>query len=73
LGVSVRRAARYAWAVGFWEPRFRPAGLALAHRLGLMTTVYTVNDERRMRELVSLGVDGIFSDRPGLLRRVVRG
>lgn len=73
LGVSIRRAARYAWAVGFWEPRVRPAGLALARQLGLLTTVYTVNDERRMRELCALGVDGIFSDRPALLREVVRG
>lgn len=73
LGVSIRRAAPYAWAVGFWEPRVRPAGLALARRLGLLTTVYTVNDERRMRELAALGVDGIFSDRPKLLQRVLRG
>ena len=73
LGVSIRRAASYAWAVGFWEPRVRPAGLALARRLGLLTTVYTVNDEQRMRELAALGVDGLFSDRPDLLRRVVRG
>ena len=73
LGVSVRRASAYAWAVGFWEPRVRPAGLALARSLGLVTTVYTVNDERRMRELASLGVDGLFSDRPDLLRRVLQG
>ena len=68
LGVSIRRAARYAWAVGFWDPRVRPRGLELAHSLGLRATVYTVNDAARMRELAALGVDGIFSDRPELLR-----
>jgi glycerophosphoryl diester phosphodiesterase len=72
LGVSIRRAARYAWGVGFWDARARPAGLALARRLGLATTVYTVNDEPRLRELVSLGVDGIFTDRPQLLQQVLR-
>ena len=61
LGVSIRRAARYAWGVGFWDPRVTRRGLAAARRLGLVTTVYTVNDERRMRELVALGVDGIFT------------
>lgn len=70
--VSIRRAARYAWAAGFWDPRAGRRGLALAQRLGLRTTVYTVNDERRMRELLELGVDGIFTDRPELLRSVLR-
>ena len=72
LDVSIRRAARYAWAVGFWDPRVRRRGIELAHALGLKTTVYTVNDEARMRELAALGVDGIFSDRPELLRQALR-
>jgi glycerophosphoryl diester phosphodiesterase len=71
--VSVRRAARYAWAAGFWDPRAVRRGLELAQRLGLKATVYTVNDEQRMRELVGLGVDGIFTDRPDLLLGIVRG
>ena len=71
--VSIRRAARYAWAAGFWDPRAGRRGLALAKRLGLRTTVYTVNDEQRMRDLIELGVDGIFTDRPELLRSVLRG
>ena len=73
LGVSIRRASRFAWGVGFWAPRARARGLALARRLGLRTAVYTVNDERRMRGLVALGVDGIFTDRPDLLLGLVRG
>ena len=43
-------------------------GLRRAASLGLRTTVYTVNDETRMRRLAALGVDGIFTDRPALLR-----
>jgi glycerophosphoryl diester phosphodiesterase len=70
-GVSIRAASSYAWAVGFHDPRVTLRGVARARRLGLETTVYTVNDERRMRELAELGVSGIFSDRPALLREVV--
>jgi len=73
LGVSIRRAARFAWGVGFWDPRVGSRGLALARRLGLRTTVYTVNDESRMRALMELCVDGIFTDRPELLLTLVRG
>lgn len=67
-GTSIRAAAGYAWAVGFHDPRVTARGLARARDLGLRTTVYTVNDAGRMRALAALGVDGIFSDRPALLR-----
>jgi len=68
FGVSIRAAARYAWGVGFHDQRVTRRGLARAHTFGLATTVYTANDAARMRELATLGVDGIFSDRPALLR-----
>lgn len=70
-GVSIRAAARYAWAVGFHDPRVTRRGLARARALGVETTVYTVNDAARMRELAALGVSGIFSDRPALLREAL--
>lgn len=70
-GASIRAAARYAWGVGFHDKRITRRGLAKARGLGLATAVYTVNDAARMRELVELGVDGMFSDRPDLLRRVL--
>ena len=31
---------------------------------------FTINDEREMSSLIRLGVAGIQTDRPGLLRRV---
>jgi glycerophosphoryl diester phosphodiesterase len=71
FGASIQRAARYAWGVGFHDRRVTKRGLAKAKRLGLLATVYTVNEPDRMRELATLGVDGIFSDRPDLLRRVL--
>ncbi len=71
FGVSIRRAAGYAWAAGFADAIATRRGLARARRLGLETTVYTVNEPQRMRELAALGVTGIFSDRPDLLRAEV--
>lgn len=56
-----------------WEGRpvvSRPV-VELAHRSGLAVHVWTVNDEPAMRALLDLGVDGILSDRPSVLRRVV--
>ena len=50
LGVSIRAASSYAWGVGFWDPRVTGRGLAKARKLGLATTVYTVNEPERMRE-----------------------
>ena len=66
-------AATRFWGVGFEDGTARPRVLRRARGLGLATTVYTVNDEARMRELAALGVTGIVSDRPDLLRSVIRG
>jgi glycerophosphoryl diester phosphodiesterase len=63
FGVSIRRAAS-AWAAGFQNERVTPRGLAAARRLGLETTVYTVNDSARLLELRNLGVTGVFTDDP---------
>jgi glycerophosphoryl diester phosphodiesterase len=42
--------------------------IASAHRTGLPVHVWTVNDATTMRELLDLGVDGIMTDRPRMLR-----
>ncbi len=70
-GVSIATAAKYAWGVGFHDPRVRPRGIAKASALGLATTVYTVNEPARIRELELLGVDGLFTDRPDLALRTI--
>jgi glycerophosphoryl diester phosphodiesterase len=64
-------AARF-WGVGFEDETARPRRIALAHSLGLATLVFTVNDPARMRELASLGVTGILTDRPALALAEVR-
>jgi glycerophosphoryl diester phosphodiesterase len=44
-----------------------PELAATARRRNLKLHVWTVNDERRMRELIEIGVDGIITDRPDRL------
>jgi glycerophosphoryl diester phosphodiesterase len=46
--------------------------IAAARRCGLEVQVWTVNDEAEMERLIDLGVDGIITDRPGLLKAVLR-
>jgi glycerophosphoryl diester phosphodiesterase len=65
VGIYVSiRGAHGAWAAGFKDSRVTDRGLRAAQRLGLVPLVYTVNDERRMRELADAGVAGLFTDRP---------
>jgi glycerophosphoryl diester phosphodiesterase len=45
--------------------------LAHFHRLGIPVHVWTVDEEAEMRELLALGVDGIVTDRPDVLARVL--
>jgi glycerophosphoryl diester phosphodiesterase len=62
--------AEQFWGIGFEEPT-RADWIADAQARELATTVFTVNDPGRMLELAELGVTGIFTDRPGLLRRTL--
>lgn len=48
-----------------------PAVIDTAHRAGLEVHVWTIDDPAEMRRLLDLGVDGIMSDRPDLLRQVL--
>ena len=63
-------SAALFWGIGFEEPT-RAEWIADAQARGLATTVFTVNEPERMRELAGLGVTGIFTDRPGLARQAL--
>ncbi|HZO74628.1 MAG TPA: glycerophosphodiester phosphodiesterase [Ktedonobacteraceae bacterium] len=45
--------------------------IARAHRLGMEVYYWTIDDVPTMRELIELGADGIFTNRPDLLKGVV--
>jgi len=47
-----------------------PSFVRHAHRRGVPVHVWTINDEAEMHRLLDLGVDGIMTDRPELLRSV---
>ena len=57
-----------------WSPSYRglrAAELREAHKLGLKVVVWTVNAPADMASLIDLGVDGIITDYPDRLRRVM--
>ena len=57
---------------GRWQvvdPRF----VAAAHRRGLPVHVWTIDDPAEMHRLLDMGVDGIMTDRPAVLRDVLEG
>ena len=41
------------------------------HELGMTISVYTINSGQEMREYINLGVDGIITNYPGVLRDIL--
>jgi glycerophosphoryl diester phosphodiesterase len=62
----VKAAGGWAWSP--FHGDLTAALLADAHRLGLKVIPWTVNDRATMDRLIDLGVDGMISDYPDLLR-----
>lgn len=48
-----------------------PSFVKAMHRRGVSVQVWTINDEATMRRLIRMGVDGILTDDPVLLKRVL--
>ncbi|MCK1358403.1 glycerophosphodiester phosphodiesterase [Bradyrhizobium sp. 199] len=71
-GGSLPRTIKAAGGA-IWSPYFGDVTAALvseAHGVGLRVVVWTVNKREDMARMIELGVDGIISDRPDLLRQV---
>jgi glycerophosphoryl diester phosphodiesterase len=58
-------------AVNPWDPFVDAAFMTAARAAGLRVYPWTVDDPDRMRALVELGVDGIITNVPDVLRTVV--
>jgi len=72
-GGSVPRLVKAA-GCAVWSPNARDLTaqtLTEAHKEGLKVIVWTVNEESEMNALVESGVDGIISDYPDRLRKVL--
>ena len=75
FGGSVPRAVAAAGG-RIWSPYYRDidtAKVAEAHGLGLQVIAWTVNDPKEIAALIDIGVDGIISDRPDILRTIAAG
>ena len=57
----------HAFGFAIVEPGF----VARAHRAGIAVDVWTVDDAAEMHRLLDLGVDGIMTDSPSVLRAVL--
>jgi glycerophosphoryl diester phosphodiesterase len=51
--------------------RMTPRFVQAVHRYGMLTWPYTVDDPERMRTLIAMGVDGLITNRPGVLNDVL--
>ena len=70
---SVPRMVKAAGG-GTWAPYFgdlTETARKEAHDLGLRVAVWTVNDPAQIKKMLDLGVDGITSDRPDLVRQAM--
>jgi glycerophosphoryl diester phosphodiesterase len=71
-GGSLPRTIKEAGGA-IWSPYFgdvTPALIAESHGLGLSVVVWTVNKPDDIARMIDIGVDGIISDRPDLLRKL---
>jgi glycerophosphoryl diester phosphodiesterase len=70
-GGSVPRTIKAAGGA-IWSPYVRdlsPELVAESHALGLKVVVWTANQPADIARLIEMGVDGIISDRPDILRK----
>jgi glycerophosphoryl diester phosphodiesterase len=63
----IRAVLRKEWKLTVVTPRFVRA----AHRVGLAVHVWTIDEVPEMRQLIHMGVDGIMTDKPSELTRVL--
>jgi glycerophosphoryl diester phosphodiesterase len=71
-GKSLPRTIKAAGGA-IWSPYFRDVDaelIAESHQLGLKVVVWTVNNPEDIARMIDIGVDGVISDHPDLLRKI---
>lgn len=63
---ELKRLKSYASGVGVNWDAITPSFVETMHKEGMDVHAFTVNDEDTIRLLLTLGVDGIFTDKPDL-------
>jgi len=61
---DLKELTQYASGVGVNVDAVNSEFIEAMHRENLLVHPYTVNDEKTMRHLIKIGVNGIFTDRP---------
>ncbi len=56
--------------ISFYSGFCKLADVNFYHSIGVKVFVYTVNKEQNMRKFIAMGVDGIKTDKPALLKKV---
>lgn len=59
--------------ISVWAPALEDDFVTGCHGLGISVTAWTVNDPSDMRRLIGCGVDGVVTDHPEVLGRILRG
>jgi glycerophosphoryl diester phosphodiesterase len=57
--------------IGWADADVTREGIALAHEFSLKVFDFTVDDDARAAELIAFGIDGIISNRPAEIQRIV--
>lgn len=68
LEVHCAQVPLRAYGITLVTPRF----IRQCHAQNIVVHVWTIDDPREMRRLIRLGVDGIMSDRPSVLKKVAQ-
>ena len=66
-GITLLQIPMDEYGINFAKDRL----LKCAHEHNLAVHYWTINDEDDMRELIELGADGIMTDKPSLLKKVM--
>ena len=71
LPATVKASGAQVWSPNYLD--IDAAAVGSAHALGLRVIPWTVNDPGEMQRVFEMGVDGMISDRPDLLRELLQG